>query len=60
MGKSRRQHAPRDRKRGMKIPIPPCTPKPPGPPPPVKPSEPECTTGPDPKKALKKIFGKGK
>lgn len=58
MAKSRRQHAPRDRKRGMKIPKPPCTPKPPGPPPPVRPSPPECTTGPDPKKALKKFFKK--
>ena len=32
----------------------------PGPPPPVRPSAPECTTGPDPKKALGKIFKKGK
>jgi hypothetical protein len=44
----------------MKIPMPPCTPKPPGPPPPVRPSPPECTTGPDPKKVLKKILKKGK
>jgi hypothetical protein len=42
----------------MKIPMPPCTPKPPGPPPPVRPSPPECTTGPDPKKVLKKILKK--
>jgi hypothetical protein len=60
MAKNRRQHAPRDRKRGMKIPNPPSTPKPPGPPPPVRPSQPECTTGPDPKKAWGKIFKKVK
>ncbi len=59
MAKNRRQNAPRDRKRGMKIPRPPCTPKPPGPPPSVKPSAPECETGPDPRQALKKIFKKG-
>ena len=58
MAKSRRQHAPRDRKRGMKIPRPPCVPKPPGPPPPVRPTPPDCTTGPDPKEALKKILKK--
>ncbi len=58
MAKSRRQFAPRDRKRGLQFPKPPCTPKPPGPPPPVRPSAPECTTGPDPVKALKGILGK--
>jgi len=58
MAKNRRQHAPRDRKRGMKIPMPPCTPKPPTPPPPPSPSGPGCSTGPDPRKAWKKIFEK--
>ena len=60
MAKNRRQQAPRDRKRGMKFPTPPCTPKPPGPPPPVRPPGPGCDTGPDPRKALKKIFEKKK
>jgi hypothetical protein len=44
----------------MKIPKPPCTPKPPGPPPPVRPPDPDCVTGPDIKKALKKILKKRK
>lgn len=60
MGKNRRQQAPRDRKRGMQFPKPPCTPKPPGPPPPVKPSGPGCDTLPDPRETLKKILKKGK
>lgn len=58
MGKSRRQHAPRDRKRGLRFPRPPCTPKPPGPPPPVEPTGPECGTGPDPRQALKRLLKK--
>ncbi len=53
MGKSNRQNAPRDRKRPISFPKPPCSPKPPGPPPPVKPSDPGCDTGPDPRKILK-------
>ena len=59
MGKNRRGQAPRDRKRGMKFPTPPCTPKPPGPPPAPRPPGSGCGTGPDPKKALKKILKKG-
>jgi hypothetical protein len=55
MAKNRRQHAPRDRKRGLQFPKPPCTPKPPGPPPPVQPPGPGCGTGPDPKKILKRV-----
>ena len=58
MAKSNRQHAPRDRKRGLQFPKPPCTPKPPGPPPPPPPSAPECVTGPDPRKVLKNLLGK--
>jgi len=60
MAKSNRQRAPRDRKRGIQFPKPPCTPEPPGPPPPVRPSGPGCETGPDPRKALRKIFEKKK
>jgi len=60
MAKNRRQHAPRDRKRGLQFPKPPCTPKPPGPPPPVRPPGPGCDTGPDPKKILKGILGNKK
>lgn len=56
MAKNSRQHAPRDRKRGLSFPRPPCSPKPPGPPPPVRPSAPECETGPDPREALKKLL----
>ncbi len=58
MAKNSRQHAPRDRKRGLQFPKPPCTPKPPGPPPPPRPSAPECVTGPDPRKALKGLLKK--
>jgi hypothetical protein len=58
MAKSNRQHAPRDRKRGLKFPTPPCTPKPPGPPPPVRPPGPGCDTGPDPRKVIDKILRK--
>jgi hypothetical protein len=61
MGKSNRQHAPRDRKRGLQFPKPPCTPKPPAPPAPPRPPASGCGTGPDPRKALKSLLGrKGK
>jgi hypothetical protein len=60
MAKKNRQNAPRDRKRGIQFPKPPCTPKPPGPPPPPQPPGPGCDTLPDSGQILKKLFKKGK
>lgn len=53
MSKSRRQNAPRDRKRPFKVPDPPCTPKPPKMPPPPKPAPPGETPIPDFRKLFK-------
>jgi hypothetical protein len=53
MAKSRRQNAPRDRKRGLKFPQPPCTPEPPKTPPPPRPSGPTDTLWPDPLRNVK-------
>ncbi len=52
MAKSRRQYAPRDRKRPYAFPKPPCTPDPPRHPPPPMPADPGCGTGPDPRQIL--------
>jgi hypothetical protein len=53
MAKNRRQHAPRDRKRGLKFPKPPCTPEPPKVPPPPRPPGPSDSLWPDPLKNIK-------
>ena len=53
MAKNRRQNAPRDRKRGLKFPKPPCTPEPPKTPPPPKPPGPSDSLWPDPLKNIK-------
>ena len=54
MAKNRRQNAPRDRKRGLKFPKPPCTPEPPKvPPPPPRPPGPGDSIWPDPLKNIK-------
>jgi hypothetical protein len=53
MAKNRRQNAPRDRKRGLKFPEPPCTPKPPKMPPPPAPPGPGDHLWPDPLRKLK-------
>ena len=53
MAKKRRQNAPRDRKRGLKFPKPPCTPEPPKVPPPPRPPGPSDTLWPDPLKNIK-------
>ena len=53
MAKSRRQSAPRDRKRPFKVPRGPCEPKPPKHPGPPKPTKPGDTLWPDPLKWLK-------
>lgn len=58
MGRSRREGAPRNRKRPWIHPEPPCTPRPPGPPPAPRPSDPGCRTGPDPLRLLKKVLKK--
>jgi hypothetical protein len=53
MAKNRRQNAPRDRKRGLKFPKPPCTPEPPKTPPPPRPPGPSDSLWPDPLKNIK-------
>ena len=53
MAKSRRQHAPRDRKHPFKPPKGPCDPKPPKSPTRPKPPKPGDTLWPDPLKWLK-------
>jgi hypothetical protein len=53
MAKNRRQQAPRDRKRGLKFPKPPCTPEPPKVPPPPSPPGPTDSLWPDPLRHIK-------
>jgi hypothetical protein len=55
MAKSGRSRAPRDRRRPIRFPKPPCSPKLPFPPEPVKPADPGCSTGPDPRELVKKL-----
>jgi hypothetical protein len=56
MAKSSRGRAPRDKKRSLKLPEWPCTPKPPQTPPRPRPSAPVGSVpGPDFKKAVKKL-----
>lgn len=59
MAKSNRSRAPRDRKRGLKLPDPNQVPRLPFPPPPVKPSDPGCSTGTG-LKALDKLLRRGR
>lgn len=60
MSKSRRQSAPRDRKRpfAIRIPKPPCTPEPPKAPPPPRPAGSGCDTGTGRKRYEEIIRGK--
>lgn len=55
MAKSNRGRAPRDRKRPVHFPKPPCSPEPPRDPEPVRPPIPDCVTGPDPRDLLKRL-----
>lgn len=54
MAESGRERAPRDRKRPVRFPRPPCEPRPPGPPPPVRPGDGGCGTGPDLRRLLER------
>lgn len=58
MGRSRRERAPRNRKRPWIHPEPPCTPGPPRPPRAPRPSGPGCGTGPEPLRLLEKLLKK--
>ena len=55
MAKSRRGRAPRDRKRGLQFPKPPCEPTPPRHPGPPRPPGPGEVAYPDPRKLLEQL-----
>lgn len=55
MAKSGRGNAPRDRKRGLQFPKPPCDPTPPRQPPPPRPPGPGDVSLPDPRKLLERL-----
>lgn len=55
MAKSGRGHAPRDRKRGLSFPKPPCEPTPPRRPEPPRPPGPGDAAIPDPRRLLERL-----